>query len=701
MFRFENRFRAYLKLLPLILFACIFSTQASAVDRVKYRGELTPTCSSDSESLKFADLWAEGTTAVQGSYQCRGVFIYNITDPEHPTLYSRYNPGNNIQFLEAIIVNGRGYFGSGNGSNGVHIVDLSNPASPVLLGRVNSTTGGGYNTIHEMVVIQQNGATLLIENSNSFGTRPLRVINVTNPAAPVFVRNITPQEPIWIHAMHVRGNRMFTSGWGSNSQSGQTEIWDISNLTTQAPTRLGGIIDSTAVTAGNNMHSSWSSEDGNYLYSCREIGNSSSPSPGDVRVYDIRDPANPLLIRKISMADLGINASTPHNPVVLENKLYVSWYHAGLQVFDLADPTNPRKIGEYDTYAPAFTKEQQLKQLEEIAQFDDPTDIVCGRSLSSNAAISGYEGAWAAYAFKVRGDHRVLIGDLAKGLIIVDIPGKNRVSDFDADGKTDYSVFKPTSGDWEIETSSDTTLTQSHFGLPGDVIVTGDYDGDGNSDAAVFRPSTGIWYMQVGTGEFESFLFGTAGDIPVAADFDGDSKTDIAVWRPSTGTWYIQRSTLGFEAIQWGVEGDKPLTGDYDGDGNADVTVYRPSNGFWYVLRSSNGAPLYQNFGLADDRPLAGDFDGNGVTDFAVFRPSTGFWYIMDPAANAFVSYNFGVADDRAIPADYDGDGRTDVAVYRPGTGEWFTLNSASGTVETRVFGSAGDLPSPASVQPE
>jgi hypothetical protein len=61
-----------------------------------------------------------------------------------------------------------------------------------------------------------------------------------------------------------------------------------------------------------------------------------------------------LLIKTIRAADLNINAITPHNPVVMGNKLYVSWYQAGVQVFDITDPTNPIRKGQYDTYQPEF-----------------------------------------------------------------------------------------------------------------------------------------------------------------------------------------------------------------------------------------------------------------------------------------------------------------------------------------------------------
>ena len=74
---------------------------------------------------------------------------------------------------------------------------------------------------------------------------------------------------------------MYTSGWGNASNRARTEIYDITNIGTQAPVLLGYIEDPSAtISAGNNMHSSWTSEDGNYLYSCRETANGSA----DVRV---------------------------------------------------------------------------------------------------------------------------------------------------------------------------------------------------------------------------------------------------------------------------------------------------------------------------------------------------------------------------------------------------------------------------------
>jgi hypothetical protein len=662
--------------------------------KVRLRAQITPDCPSDSGNpkWKFADIYADGNIAVQGSYNCRGAFIYDISNPDAPKLAAWYNPENNKQFLEAIVVGTRGYFGSGNGG-GVHIVDLSDPTNPKLLGIVNSSSGNGHNSVHEMLV----WGNYLIENFNGFSSKIIKVINISNPASPVFIRDINPTEVNWVHAMHIRGNRMFTSGWGSASARGRTEIYDITNINTQAPTLLGFIEDQTSVTAGNNMHSSWTSEDGNFLYSCRETSDGS----GDVRTYDIRNPAQPLLVNRVSMVELGLNAITPHNPVVFGNNLYVAWYQAGLQVFDVTNPAAPKRVGQYDTFQPALFETVKTKQTDNLT--NEPWDIICaGESLQNNLPTN-YDGNWAV--FPLLGQDKVLMGDMSNGLLIVDATqvnakNKNQVSDFDGDGQTDYSVFSTSSGRWQIENSSNTSPNAVFFGASTDKMVSGDYDGDRKSDIAVWRPSEGIWYIQGSSNGFRAVYFGMSGDVPVAADYDADGKTDVAVWRPSNGVWYILNSTLGFKAFQWGAMTDKTFTGDYDGDGKADLVAFRPSNGTWYVLRSSSSLPLYQNFGISTDKPLSGDFDGDGKSDFAVYRPSEGNWYLLNSKNNTLSVFVFGSPEDSPIPADYDGDGKADVAVFRSSNNAWYRLNSSSGAFVAKVFGQSGDVPSPASVQP-
>jgi hypothetical protein len=108
-----------------------------------------------------------------------------------------------------------------------------------------------------------------------------------------------------------------------------------------------------------------------------------------------------------------------------------------------------------------------------------------------------------------------------------------------------------------------------------------DFDGDGKSDISVFRPNNGVWHLSRSTQGFSATQFGLSSDKITPADFDGDGKTDIAVFR--NGTWYLQRSQSGFTAVQFGQAGDIPVPADYDGDGRADVAVFR--NGIWIFCK--------------------------------------------------------------------------------------------------------------------
>ena len=672
----------------LVAIAVMGAASVSA-QKIRLRGGFLPTCpSSQGAALKFADVYADGNIAVMGSYGCKGVFIFDVSNPDSPTLSSWYNPLPNQQFLEAIVIGNRGYFGVGTSNGeGVHIVDLTNPNSPVLLGKVNASSGGGNNQIHEMMVFDQGGSRYLLENSNITNQTNLKIIDVTNPAAPILKWDFASTGG-WVHAMHIRGNRMYLSGFLSTTK---VDIYDITNLAAQAPALIGAV-----QVGGGSNHSAWTNETGEYLYSAREFSN------GDLRVYDVRNPSSPLLIKTVRAADLNINAITPHNPVVKGNKLYVAWYQAGVQVFDITDPTNPVRIGQHDTYQPEFAPSDEL--LRKI-ESPEPWDVICGTDRFGNALPSGYGGNWAVYPFL--GEDRVILGDLAYGLFVVDAShatenNKNVVSDFDGDRKTDFSIFRPTNGDWLVEKSSDGSQSTLNWGLSGDIMTPGDYDGDGKTDNAIYRPSTGTWWIvRSSDGLRPAIRFGLSGDIPVPGDYDADGKTDIALWRPSDGLWYINQSTLGLRIVKWGLIGDKAFTGDYEGDGKADLVIWRPSNGVWYILQSSSSIPIYNTFGMSGDKPLFADFDGDARADIAVYRPSNGIWYMLNSSNGAFTGYQFGIAEDIPVPADYDGDGKSDIAVVRPSTNIWYRVNSANGSFSIREFGTSGDKPSPSSVQPQ
>ena len=269
--------------------------------------------------------------------------------------------------------------------------------------------------------------------------------------------------------------------------------------------------------------------------------------------------------------------------------------------------------------------------------------------------------------------------------------------DFDGDGKSDISVFRPSSGFWYLLPSSSNSYAFQQWGISTDRVVAGDYDGDSKTDLAVYRPSSGTWYVFRSTNNtFISQAFGTSTDVPVPADYDADGKTDFAVYR--AGTWYIQRSSdNGVFSQSFGTAADKPMPADYDRDGKADLAVYRPADGVWYIQQSASNTFRAQPFGTSTDVPVSGDFNGDGFADVAVYRPASGTWYALRSGSNSLLTGRWGVDTDIPVAADYDGDGKTDLAVFRPADGTWYISKSSDGSVVSQQFGLASDVPVPAS----
>lgn len=344
--------------------ALLLPTSARAQAQLRLVGQLDPFPGSN----RYADVWAEGRYAYLGSYFSGdpndgggGVMIVDIANPAAPRLVGHYNPAQGGRFQDVIVTGGIGYFSSEN-RGGVHIVDVRNPALPVLLSQIN-TEQNGFPNVHELFVAD--GALYEADSR----TNVVKVFDVRNPRQPVFLRNITTTDTRVIHAITAINGRLYTSGF-----SGKTDIYDVRNILSGAPPLLG------AVDSGTSSHTSWVSSDGRILASARET------IDGDVRLFDISNPASAVPLATITKQSLGIEGFTPHNPFIVGNLLFVSWYQAGMVVIDITDPRQPRLTGRYDT--------------------------------SSDTPEQGFFGCWGVFPFL--GFDKILLSDMNNGLIIVD-----------------------------------------------------------------------------------------------------------------------------------------------------------------------------------------------------------------------------------------------------------------------------------------
>lgn len=270
--------------------------------------------------------------------------------------------------------------------------------------------------------------------------------------------------------------------------------------------------------------------------------------------------------------------------------------------------------------------------------------------------------------------------------------------DFEGDGKTDISIFRPATGEWWVRSSANGSWLSFPFGTASDQPVPADYTGDGRDDFAFYRASTGQWFVARSENfSYYAVTFGLPDDVPVPADYDGDHKADPAVFRPSTGMWFVLHSTGGVAFIPWGQPNQIPEPADYDGDGRTDPAVRGGNTNFdWWILGSSIG-PKHLVFTVGGPTSVA-DYTGDGKADLTWFDRSQGQWHIKRSEDEVDTIVFFANPTGcRLAPGDYDGDGKYDMAHYLPFNinNNWYVKHSSDGSIHEYTFGLSTDLAIP------
>ena len=135
-------------------------------------------------------------------------------------------------------------------------------------------------------------------------------------------------------------------------------------------------------------HSGWINESKNTYLMCDEaLGK-------DVKVLDVSD-LNDIQVNALLNSEMGDDeSSVPHNVIIRKNIAYISYYHDGLQIFDISSSTNPRKLAIM-MYLP-------------------------------NPSVS-WAGAWGVYPFQ--NSDLILVSDRTYGLFLLNFEKPPNVSE--------------------------------------------------------------------------------------------------------------------------------------------------------------------------------------------------------------------------------------------------------------------------------
>ncbi len=184
---------------------------------------------------------------------------------------------------------------------------------------------------------------------------PVRVVSVKDPYNPKTVGGLFDTDYNLGHDVYIWHDTAYLSVYFSGTKNG-LHVYDFRSPAN--PQLLGSLQNYPE--AGIN-HASWGSWDRQTLVMADETHGSG------VKMVDISDLSN--------MQTLSVFRTFPgaiaHNPFIVDTLAIISYYHDGVQVWSIKDPTNPVHVGYFDT---------------------DTT-------IGSGSNYGGYEGCWGVYPF--------------------------------------------------------------------------------------------------------------------------------------------------------------------------------------------------------------------------------------------------------------------------------------------------------------
>ena len=243
--------------------------------------------------------------AIAGDNSGGGITIVDVSNPDQPFQVANVStvPGFDIKTWKNYIYTVNGSSGTGG------IVDINNINAPSVV--------GSFPSSHNIFI--SDGGYLFTEDLFTYN------IN-TAPTSPQLVRN----GGFGGHDVAVIGSRLydFHGSFGTN-------IYQFDN---PANLQQVSVINDPSIAYN---HSGWPSEDGNTLFICDELA---THPTADITVWDISDLGDPVRI-----GDFADPNAIVHNFYVIGNYAYVSYYTAGLRIFDVSDPANITIVAQYDT----------------------------------------------------------------------------------------------------------------------------------------------------------------------------------------------------------------------------------------------------------------------------------------------------------------------------------------------------------------
>ncbi len=227
-----------------------------------------------------------------------------------------------------------------------------------------------FTAAHNIFIDEQHGRAYVV-GTNTQGQGVIILDLKTNPEIPTLLTSTNLQGG-YIHDMFVRDHIGYANCGGAGLY-----IYDFSD-----PNNIKVLGNLASYPEQGYNHACWLNEDGKHLIMADETRNTG------LKVVDVSDPTDIDVLSTFRSALLGPSdvRSIAHNPFIRDNYVIISYYHDGVQVFDMSNPNDVKQVAWYDT---------------------EP----------DNTNYSGWDGVWGAYPYLPSG--KILGTDGQTGLYVL------------------------------------------------------------------------------------------------------------------------------------------------------------------------------------------------------------------------------------------------------------------------------------------
>ena len=270
-----------------------------------------------------------------------GTHFFDVTDPATANQVDFVDgayTGNDVVHRDYHDYNGYLYIVCDEGdSSTLQIIDMSNlPNSVSVVYDSNVLFTKSHNIFIDTATAKLYVCAVKHTNPNNFSSA-MEVYSLANPVNPTLL--YTYNDVGHVHDAYVRNDTAYLNCGNDGFKIVDFHYLDLPGG--MAPTELASLI--SYPDAGYN-HSGWLNDDGT-VYAMLDENHGY-----DIKLLDVSDFNN---ISVLSTFNSGVDTnSMAHNAIIKDVLLFVSYYHDGLRVFNIYDPTNPFQVLYYDTYLP-------------------------------------------------------------------------------------------------------------------------------------------------------------------------------------------------------------------------------------------------------------------------------------------------------------------------------------------------------------